>query len=431
MKPLTVGAALAAAVLAGCSGGKGAGGTVVRGHTSSGYFYPEFQRFRITAVRVLPDTHVPDDLVKLPQTLRDRSIYLSGGYIALPAAKTGADLLVPACFKASEGKLQVLPALSGEQVFSSFTLHTDETPATATLSRMFELTLQPAQPPADEGYQKRLFDELLNAHVLHDVRPGVGPECELGIVSTPALVNHDLALEATDLGRRHIDKGGDLDVHSAMASVVGLSKDWRRKLDPGNARNTLSGCIGREASTRIVSLRSADNAAHVERRLLDSLTGTNAAGEACERVRYERRLDPARLLLLYDVVIDEELANSGEKLNLELLRWVREGVFALDVNGYELELTTFEDPHLQVTLLRRPQLSIAAAARTPAVQLRPAPASAPRGDARQETVITRPPAAVSPSSNDEDPDRPTEKKMYRWVERDGSVHYSDRPRGGG
>ena len=274
--------------------------------------------------------------------------------------------------------------------------------------------------PADEGYQQRSFDAALNSHIAHEVRMRGGPACQLAAAATPALINHDLALEAPELGRRHVDKGSDLDVHSAIPLAVGISTEWRRKLDPADVHSRVNGCTGNAAVTRIMAMRAADNSAHIERRLVDSLLGSTAKGEPCERVLYQRRVDPARLLLLFDVAVDEKLANSGQKIGLTLERWEREGVFVVEVNGYEFELTTFTEPRLQVKLARRAAVNVAPAASVPAVT-----------PVRESGAVIAPPAkdpAIAPVDGADH--GPAEKKMYRWVDREGTAHYSDRPRGG-
>ena len=87
----------------------------LRGQLNGGYFYPEFQRLKITAVKVAPSAQVPEQQAGLPAALRGRFLYLGNGYLTLPALRTGQDLLVPACFKPGNGALEVHPAVSSRR----------------------------------------------------------------------------------------------------------------------------------------------------------------------------------------------------------------------------------------------------------------------------------------------------------------------------
>ncbi len=99
-------------------------------------------------------------------------------------------------------------------------------------------------------------------------------------------------------------------------------------------------------------------------------------------------------------------------------------MFRATLGDAEIEITVFEEPKIHATLISAPTPKAEPAAVAPAPVMPPLRLEQLRQPARAPTYDARPDAQY-----DEEPVSEPDDEIHRWVDENGVVHYSDRPRG--
>lgn len=71
---------------------------VFQGHEKEGYFYPDFQAWRVVEVRRLSPIKINPQLSGVPLMLMGSVMFFSSNYFTLKSVNSGGDLVFPACF---------------------------------------------------------------------------------------------------------------------------------------------------------------------------------------------------------------------------------------------------------------------------------------------------------------------------------------------
>lgn len=426
-RPFALALTLTTVMLGSCGGTKAAEPAFpVAGETRGGFLYPEFQRWRIVRVVPLPDAKIPVDASGVRTILMGRSIYLGAGYFTLPFLNADGEVMMSACFRPTEAGLQAHP-LTGKQteydqpmMFRAL----DKGQLSTVLYQMFEATLvredllpgeEPGQDSFDRTFNRRLERE---AHLVADA------PCELKPATVAKLKNGPLELVAPGTARHIVVPDADLDVRTPGIGYSG-SQEWRRKLDPALPANNVAGCAGEVFITRLTSGDADGTSSRTEYRLSGGLFGTDSRGTLCARQRFLRRIDPKRLLELLALppAVHPGL-NIPRETPLQLSRWIQDGVFRAMLGDAEIEITVFDEPKIHATLISAPTPKVEPAAVAPAPVMPPLRQEQLRQPARTPTYDARPDAQY-----DEQPVSEPDDEIHRWVDENGVVHYSDRPRG--
>ena len=174
----------------------------------------------------------------------------------------------------------------------------------------------------------------------------------------------------------------------------------------------------------------------MEQRLWRRQDDDSAPGPAYPSLRHHRNRQ--RQLPVQEAPIGPKpLVNLGRRLlvkvgrrltRMDLVKWIADDIFVADIAGSRFEVTVRDQPQVLFTLKAAavehpsPRPAIAAA-RTP---------TTPRSELDAPSTRTAPqPVFVRPGTTQE-PTRPpaslaTGQKVHKWVAKDGTVTYSDRP----
>jgi hypothetical protein len=361
-------------------------------------FQPGFQRWQILAAELLPGSEPSAGADPGTGTLPGRDIYLAPVYVSLPATTGTGNHIIPACFTGDGEGLRVqgfsetnamdmdgvLAPLPGDRL-------------ALTVGNRLRLTLESRPLPDDGGYQQRRFDIHFNEQLAAATARGLKPDCPLRPRPVTLRQPRDLTLVATESNRRVMLPDADLDPLTPL-SPRGASAPSRQSLPLGDPAGIVAGCAGIVRMTRLVSHADPARSRGEEFLLVGGITGKTAEGELCDRVEMIRRIEPRGLLELYGLPVPDRPPA------LKLLGWVNADTFTAQVDEAEFELSGVTGPRIRVSLLKGPEEPGTEVALEP--ELEPPPPPAP---ARAAT-----PAAPRPS-----------RKIERWVDENGVVHYSN------
>ncbi len=397
----------------------------VTGAVRGDFLYPDFQRWTIVNVKPVAGAEVPLDLRGIPTILGGRSMYLSENYITFPDVNSGGDRLQPACFRKAANGVNVQPMTARPAPSLSLQNGTDDT-LRLTMEKMFELTLKRSERSGDEGYQQRLFDSHYNERLARENPNGAQGACDLRKVKLPPLQDHDLELVAADTGARIVVPSGDRDPWTPY-TFSSLSHESRRPINASDSAKVIAGCRGQQFVTRLMLSESAGTPPRSSYHIVRSLIGQAADGSLCERMIFLRRIDPDTVLQLFNLP-RPQAAYGQQLLRMDLVKWVADDVFVADIAGSRFEVTVRDQPQVLFSLKsaaaeQTPPRAAAAAARTQ---------TTPRSELDAPGTRTAPqPVLVHPETTQE-PTPPTAslatgQKVHKWVAKDGTVTYSDRP----
>lgn len=71
---------------------------IFKGQKDEGYFYPEFQAWRVVEASFLPNTKVATDVRAVPLILLNSLVYVAPNYFTLKSVNSGGDMVFPTCF---------------------------------------------------------------------------------------------------------------------------------------------------------------------------------------------------------------------------------------------------------------------------------------------------------------------------------------------
>ncbi|PTQ90809.1 hypothetical protein [Agitococcus lubricus] len=71
---------------------------IFKGQEKDGYFYPEFQAWRVVEARYLSPINVKTDVSAVPRILLNSMVYVAPNYFTLKSVNSGGDMIFPACF---------------------------------------------------------------------------------------------------------------------------------------------------------------------------------------------------------------------------------------------------------------------------------------------------------------------------------------------
>lgn len=424
-RPLTrcrVLAAMAASALAACGGEWGgvSPGTAandlaeahpVAGTTHDAFFYPEFQRWKVIDVKPAAGAQIPVDLRGIPAILRGRYLYLGPSYMSIPFVNSGGDVLQPACFQRDEDGLTVQAVTARTVPATRWELFDDRTLRMAFGE--FELTLARSDLPQDDGYQRRLFDSYYNQSLERERQNGAKSGCRLQPTELPRLEHHDLELLSPESGERVVVRAGDRDPWTPI-HFDSLSHESRQPLDQSDPANVIAGCSGRQRVTRLMSGEAGDAPPPSSYFIIRSLIGQAADGELCERTVFLRRIPPESVVELLGIG-GYGATVPGQRLPMKLVAWEADDVFLAEIAGSLVEVTVREQPQVLLRLKLRPDVS-EAVSRTQ---------SAPAGSGNRLPVAVASPEATRGALAEPSASMPG--KLHKWVAKDGTVTYSDRP----
>jgi len=396
----------------------------VTGAVRGDFLYPDFQRWTIIKVKHVAGADVPLDLRGIPTILGGRSMYLSENYITFPDVNSGGDRLQPACFRKVANGVDVQPMTARPTPSLSLQIGTDDT-LRLTMEKMFELTLKRSERSNDEGYQQRLFDSHYNERLAREKPNGAQGACDLRKVKLPPLQDHDLELVAADTGARIVVPSGDRDPWTPY-TFSSLSHESRRPVSASDSAKVIAGCRGQQLVTRLMLGESAGTLSRSSHHIVRNLIGQAPDGSLCERMIFLRRIDPDTVLQLFNLP-RPQAAYGQQLLRMDLVKWVADDVFVAEIAGSRFEVTVRDQPQVLFSL------TSAAAEQTP-----PRAATAARTQTTPRSELDAPgtrtapqPALVHPETTQEPTPPPaslaTGQKVHKWVAKDGTVTYSDRP----
>ncbi len=434
LRPLALPFVLTAIGLSACGEGSGVRPSAddemlsngpVTGAVRGDFLYPDFQRWTIIKVKHVAGADVPLDLRGIPTILGGRSMYLSENYITFPDVNSGGDRLQPACFRKVANGVDVQPMTARPTPSLSLQFGTDDT-LRLTMEKMFELTLKRSERSNDEGYQQRLFDSHYNERLAREKPNGAQGACVLRKVKLPPLQDHDLELVAADTGATIVVPSGDRDPWTPY-TFSSLSHESRRPVSASDSAKVFAGCRGQQLVTRLMLGESAGTLSRSSHHIVRSLIGQAPDGSLCERMIFLRRIDPDTVLQLFNLP-RPQAAYGQQLLRMDLVKWVADDVFVADIAGSRFEVTVRDQPQVLFSLKsaaveQTPPRAATAAARTQ---------TTPRSELDAPGTRTAPqPALVHPETTQEPIPPPaglaTGQKVHKWVAKDGTVTYSDRP----
>jgi len=79
---------------------------VFQGQEKEGYFYPDFQAWRIVEARRLAPANVQRDLLGIPTIMAGSLLFFSNNYFTMKSPNSGGDMIFPACFIQDETGMQ-------------------------------------------------------------------------------------------------------------------------------------------------------------------------------------------------------------------------------------------------------------------------------------------------------------------------------------
>lgn len=79
---------------------------IFQGQEKEGYFYPDFQAWRVVEARPLSPSKVNPQLSGIPIIMRGSLLFFSNNYFTMKSVNTGGNLIFPACFIQDETAMQ-------------------------------------------------------------------------------------------------------------------------------------------------------------------------------------------------------------------------------------------------------------------------------------------------------------------------------------
>jgi hypothetical protein len=368
----------------------------VTGHWEGDAFRPGFQRWRILAAELLPGRNRSAEADPGTGTLPGRDVYLAPVYVGLPATNGAGNRIIPACFT-SDGDMLRVQGFAETDAIDGVLAPLPGDRLALTVGNRLRLTLESRPLPDDGGYQQRRFDIQFNERLAAVTTRGQEPPCPLAPRPVTLRQPRELTLVATESNRRVMLPDADLDPLTPL-NPRGASAPSRQSLPLGDPAGIVAGCAGIVRMTRLVSHADLARSRGEEFLLVGGITGKTAEGELCDRVELIRRIEPRGLLELYGLPVPDRPPA------LKLLGWVNADTFTAQVDEAEFELSGVTGPRIRVSLLKGPEEPGTEVALEAALEPPPPPAPARASS----------PAAPRPS-----------RKIERWVDENGVVHYSN------